>query len=161
MNKIFINDVLLNIEEYQEKKGENEELKEFSFGFSVQGKNDYHLMKNLFKGKIKVTIPETEEEFFVKSTSSSYQYNGKLTDDTFVNIRHTLTVVDEKEQDLTFEQRLAVNASINEVKLNCLIELLIEKEVIIREEFAKKVESVGKRDVENLVASLYGQNTNK
>ncbi|WP_242315742.1 hypothetical protein [Bacillus cereus group sp. BfR-BA-01355] len=161
MNTIVVNDVKIDIYNYEEIQTENVELKEFSFAFKVQGKNIYYMMKNLFKEKNKVFIPETKTEFVAKVKTSSSQYKGdEMTDATIVNMYYTLSIINEDEEDdLSSDDMLnktTVFTILNRLDNTALIELLIEKEIITAEEFDKKIKFVTERDSNMLVKETTG-----
>lgn len=161
MNTIVINDVKIDIYNYEEIQTENVELKEFSFAFKVQGKNMYYMMGNLFKEKNKVFIPETKTEFVAKVKSSSSQYQGnEMTDATIVNMYYTLSIINEDEEgDLSSNDLLnktTVFTILNRLDNKALIELLIEKEIITAEEFDEKLKFVTERDSNMLVKEITG-----
>lgn len=156
MNTIVINDVSINIEGYEEVNNENGEIKELSFGFSVNGRNEYYLMKKLFSEKIKVFLPEKEMEIYTRIVTSSSQYKDELTDNTPVNFRYTLSTVDENESNDTLQERTIKQLFEAQLKIRTLSDLLIEKEIVTKEELESKFQCVIQRDGNKIVEELTG-----
>ncbi|MDF9449479.1 hypothetical protein [Bacillus toyonensis] len=160
MEKIVINDETIMVDCFEEKKGDNNELQELYFSLHVRGKGNYYVMKDLLKDKIKVYIPKTKTEVFAKVKSSDFNPVGALTDSSFIELQYTLVVVNEDEVssdgDFSFEERLAVRTIKGNLKVDALIELLIDKGIITEEEFNHKFQLVEERDSKGLVEEIVG-----
>ncbi|HDR8143813.1 hypothetical protein [Bacillus sp. BB56-3] len=159
MDTIVVNNVELQCASYGEVIDENGEVNGFDIGLHVKGKNNYYMIENLFKGTIKLLFTDSQSEYLVKveSVSSRYQDNpSELTDDTAVDIRYILSIVDEEKSDDTLQGRTIKQLFEAQLKIRTLTELLMEKEVVTKEELESKFQSVIQRDGNKLIEELTG-----
>ncbi|PFR11209.1 hypothetical protein COK10_10700 [Bacillus anthracis] len=159
MGPIVVNNVELDFDTFGEIVDENGEVYAFDIGFHVKGKNNYYMMENLFKGTIKLLFADSTQEHLVEVESVSSRYQGdpnKLTDDAIVDLRYTLSIVDEEKSDDTLQERTIKQLFEAQLKIRTLTDLLIEKEIVTKEELESKYECVIQRDGNTLVEELTG-----
>ncbi|MGE7881679.1 hypothetical protein [Bacillus sp. NPDC094077] len=156
MDTIVVNDVELQCASYGEIIDDNGEVNAFDIGLHVKGKNNYYMIKNLFKGTIKLLFTNTQSEYRVKVDSVSSRYQDELTDDTNIDIRYILSIVDEEESDDTLQGRTIKQLFEAQLKIRTLTEILMEKEIATKEELENKFQSVIQRDGKKLIEELTG-----
>ncbi|PIC82091.1 hypothetical protein [Sporosarcina sp. P1] len=153
MEKVIINDVDFEVEEFEQRKSEDTQRMETAFIFSVVGKSNYNLYKGFFsEGKYQVTIPRLEQRFEATLSSNVTSYTDMLDEETKVTFSLTLSEINEGDEEEL--QNVFINIAQESImqilRFRALMEVLEAKGIITSNEYDSKITEVNDRDFETV-----------
>ncbi|MFD0825839.1 hypothetical protein ACT8ZR_09190 [Neobacillus sp. M.A.Huq-85] len=159
--EIILNNVKLSVENLVVENiqdGIENEGKELRFSFVVTGENEFNLYKNLLNNEnFEITIINTEETLKVRKTSYSYNFPHEIYDDTEITIHVTLREENEDKQEPNLFANIAIESISARTRINAIIQLLIEKEMITMDEYTKKFDEIHEINKEKYKDDLFGK----
>ncbi|MFJ7831786.1 hypothetical protein ACIQXU_16365 [Peribacillus sp. NPDC097284] len=165
MTKISLNGVVVDAYDFSDDLIPNEfngniEVRTLQFYFNVYGLQNFNLYSNLV-GNSEINIKSEElnidEKFNIKNHMS--RYTGELDEDTLITFKLELTEIVELEDEPNIFVNLGQEIVYNRIRVRALTDLLIENDLISKEEYLEKIDLVEKENFEIFKKELlYGIN---
>lgn len=156
MDKVYLNDVPVDIWDYEEDTFElgDKTLKELSFKFDAQGVREYELIKNLLGKKELSARFNNNEEFNTKVSSWSYQSPPDGEEDIVVTFSVTLKEVDPDYTEWDLDKGLFLNSVMNWARTRALFEILEEKGYTTKQDYDERIKTIQQRDWDEMTGQI-------
>lgn len=138
-------------EQLEEDEQSGKKFIKYQLEFTARGKNNYAFISELLnKDEVHLIVEEKGINFQAKRISHSSSYRNTLEDNTNVNFgvsyREKIEADETDDNELSVLGGISRNSVINWGRTRALAELLEEKGIITKAEYAEKVEIVLERD---------------